>query len=260
MPYIERTVIAGDTIEKKKYFTAQYGGKRCKRAKREEETSEKQRRENEKNALDRLRWLINTNFVAGDFHIVLTYKGAAPIPEEAAKLLSAYLRKLRNEYRKIGIELKYIAVTEYEANRIHHHVIINKADTELISSLWKHGRVRFTPLDNMGDYSALASYLIKETKRTYKDGKASGKRWNASRNLKQPEIIKRVINADGWRKVPKPIKGYYIISDSIISDIDVFGYPYQKYTMIKIQQSRKSRTQAKPNYNKSRELNTFRTD
>ena len=33
---------------------------------------------------------------------------------------------------------------------------------------------------------------------------------------------------------PKPRKGYYILPDSLYNGTDKLGYPYQRYTMVKI--------------------------
>ena len=246
MPYIKRIVKAGDTIEVKKYFSARFGKKDSGgRARKENETSEKQRKVNENNAVERLTWLINENFRDGDYHIVLTYSDEnRPSAEESAELLKKYLRKLRSEYRKAGSELKYITVTEYETTNIHHHIIINKFDTSVISDLWMHGGVHFTPLYSNGEYSKLAHYFVKETNKTFKDAVVSGKRWNASRNLRKPQIVKTVVDADCWTKNPKPVKGYYIVTDSVTEDVDSFGYAFQKYTMVKIRPDKKGRAQS----------------
>lgn len=232
MPYIKCTIKAGNTVEIKKYFSARYG-KKCRRSARRAETEDKQKRVNENNAEDKLRWLINSNFNIGDLYLTLTYGGKLPPKrEEAARILETYIRRLRRAYRKRGKELKYIAVTEYKANRIHHHIIVNDIDHKIISSLWNEGKIHFETLYS-ADFSKLASYLIKETNRTYKDGTVSGKRWNASRNLTQPEIHKEVIKADSWREIPQDTKEYTIQADSIVNGFDYYGYPYQKYIMIK---------------------------
>ncbi len=231
MPYIMRTVKAGNTKEITKYYSARYGRKH-RRLENRAETEEKQKRVNENNAEDKLRWLINSNFKKDDLFILLTYAGDAPEPEEAARALAAFLRKLRKEYRKRGKELKYIAVTEYEAKRIHHHVIANDIDYKIISSLWTAGQARFETTYS-DDFYKLAHYLVKETNRTYKDKQASSKRWNASKNLKKPEIEKEIVKADSWRKVPQDKDGYKVQVDSIVNSFDYYGYPYQKYTMIK---------------------------
>ena len=240
MPYIKRIVKAGNTVEVKKYFTSRFGKKDIdSRSAKASETSEKMKKVNEENATEKLRWLINGNFSAGDIHMVLTYDDDhLPDTEGAKESIRKYMRKLRKAYKEQGKELKYIKTAEYEGKRIHHHILVNKIDTQILDELWEEGHVYFRILDNSGEYSKLASYFVKETSKTYADGLISGKRWDASKNLKKPEITKVIVPADSWTKNPVPLKGYYIPSDSIETDVDSFGYAYQKYTMIKIQEKK----------------------
>ena len=69
MPYIMRTVKAGNTKEITKYYSARYGRKHRK-SERKAETEDKQKRVNENNAEDKLRWLINSNFQKGDLCMI----------------------------------------------------------------------------------------------------------------------------------------------------------------------------------------------
>lgn len=235
MPYLKRVVYAGNMIFVKKYFSSRYCKKNFSaKAARSAVSPQKMQETNARNAIDRLTWLINTNFKDGDLHMVLTYRDERPSPEQAADNLRRYLRKLRAEYKKAGEELKYIWVTEYQNKRIHHHVLINKFDPEIITKLWEHGSNHFTPLYSNGDYTQLATYFVKETEKTYKNDVIGGKRWNSSRNLQKPKIEKEIVEADSWTNYPRAPKGYYIPKDSIETDVDDCGYPYQKYTIIKI--------------------------
>lgn len=244
MPYIKRTVHAGNMIEIKKYYSARYGKKNNGiRAERQEVSSEKQKEINERNAVEKLTWLLNANFGAGDYHVTLTYaESSKPEPEQAKENMRKFLRKLRAAYREHGSELKYVEVTEYENKRIHHHIVLPYIDSRILSSLWKHGGVHFRAIYS-DELSKLAEYLVKETGKTFRGSVVSAKRWNSSRNLKKPEIKKEIVPADSWRRVPSPVSGYYIPADKIIVDVDAFGYPYQKYTMIKV--SEKGRKKAK---------------
>lgn len=251
MPYIKRIVKAGDTIEVKKYFSSRIGKKdRVQREEKMNVSSDKVQEINEKNAIEKLTWLINTNFGEGDLHIRLTYKDDYyPTPDEARENIRKFLRCLRKEYKKQGLELKYVNSTEYENKRIHHHLVVNEFSPKIIQSLWQYGRVFFTPLDNKGDYSALAVYFVKETRKTFRGNPVSAKRWNASKNLKKPTIEKEIVEADSWTNYPKAIKGYYIPKDSIEMDVDSCGYPYQKYTMIKIPEKKGIRDGKYRSYN-----------
>jgi hypothetical protein len=119
--------------------------------------------------------------------------------------------------------------------------MVNNISGKELNDLWINGRTRFTYLDESGQYGALAHYLIKETRKTYQEkGSPSGKRWNPSRNLKKPIIKKEIIKSNEWRKEPKAIKGYMLEKNSIQEGFhDITGWPFQKYTMIKIQEKKR---------------------
>ena len=65
MPYIKKTVIAGKTVEIRKCNAPMYG-RRGNRAEKKTVTPEKQRRVNEKKAVDILTWRLNENFGVGE--------------------------------------------------------------------------------------------------------------------------------------------------------------------------------------------------
>ena len=236
MPYIKTTIKAGKTIEVHKGYSARYQ-KGIKPASKKKLTPEQMAEINQKNAEQSLRLLINNNFGADDYHIVLTYqRDKRQDVDTAKKRLDKFLRGCRKEYRQHGMEFKWIAVTEYERMAIHHHLVINNIDTKVLSQLWPYGRIRFVVLDNTGDYARLAAYLIKETSKTFKNSNAIQKsRWRCSRNLKRPEVKKEKIYSRIWAKEPKPLKGYYIVPDSIVNGVNpVTGYPYQSYRMVQL--------------------------
>lgn len=238
MPYIEEIAICGQTIEVSKKHSTRYEGKKIPRGPNRNETPEDVKRVNERKAIETLRRLINTNFKYQDIHLVLTYKREnRPLtPQDAKKDLEAFLRKLRRYFKKRNMILKYIAVTEYKNKAIHHHLVISSMDTRDLTDLWPHGQPRPTYLDSSGQYGQLASYLIKETSKTFNSPeRVHGKRWCPSKTLEQPKIIRRIVPANSWRKEPKPKKGYYIEKGSQRTGNHEFtGYQYQFYRMIKI--------------------------
>ena len=197
LPYVEKKVIAGRTIEIEKYYTSIFHKKGIEREKKELPTREEQKKINSRQAEKKLRYLINTNFGEGDYHLILTYtKDSRPeAKEEARKNIQVFLRKMRKEYRDRGKEMKYIHVVEVGARgSYHHHLVINEIEVKAITKNWPHGRPKINPLDNTGQYKKLASYLIKYTDRLVgEDGKLQGKRWDPSRNLKKPIIKKRIV-------------------------------------------------------------------
>lgn len=238
MPYIKETCKCGKVIEINKYFSSRYHKKGVPRGKNREETKELQKKVNLRKALKKIRRLINANFSQNDMHWVLTYrKSDRPNPHKARDDLDKLLRKLRKLYKEYGAELKYIAVTEYENRAIHHHLLINYIEPKIVNEMWKWGRARLSMLDDLGDYGQLGEYFIKETSRTFeKSDSPFGKRWRQSKNLVIPEPVKEIVSADSWREDPKPLKGYQILKNSLITGYhEITGYMFQSYSMVRIE-------------------------
>lgn len=237
MPYIKETYITGAVTEVTKKFTYTYKGKTTKRNPKTQETPESQKKQNEGIAIKKLRRLINANFGYGDYHIVLDYelKYRPKTPQEAKENLEKFLRGARAVCKKQGKVFKYVATTEFGERAWHHHLVINCTDIAILSDVWEHGRQKLFPLDRTGQYKQLASYIIKQTRKTFNDPKRQvhKKRWCSSTNLIKPQPIIEIVKANSWREDPKPAKGYMI--DERYSGInDITGYPYQFYNMVKI--------------------------
>lgn len=239
MPYIYKEYRAGATIEIHKTYSARYG-KQIPRGPNTKPTPDTVKKNNERQAEMKLRLLLNENFRKGDLFIMLTYQQTPDIVQ-AKKELAKFLRGLRSKYKALGKELKYICVTEYLNKRIHHHIVVNSIDPRIIQEVWSCGLVRSESLYG-NDFAGLASYLIKETKKTFREPDApSHKRWNQSKNLIMPKPIIRIIKAKQWNEKPKPRKGYKLDTDSIVNDISIFGIPYQHYRLIAIELEPKRR-------------------
>ena len=160
--------------------------------------------------------------------------------------IDVFLRECRKEYRKAGLEFKYIHVMEIgKKGARHHHLVVNKIDTEILQRCWYkayegHNRVKVFPLDDSGNYAELASYLIKYTGTHKKgtDGALQGKRWNCSKNLVRPEPEYHIISdREYFKKEPKAIKGYYVDKNSVSMGVhspEYYGYGYLRYTLVKI--------------------------
>lgn len=238
--YVQQDIFAGMTIEVEKFYTIKYNGKNVQRTGRCNPTPDTQARLNERNAVKKLRRLINANFKRNDYHLILTYnpEKRALDPEMARKDLKKFLDRLRYAFKKLGAELKYIAVSEYGKKSMHHHLVISgdiPADT--LADLWTNGRIGLRLLDGSGDYIRLADYLIKQSRKTFNDPEKAvfKKRWCGSKNLVKPVVKRKVVSANSWREYPQAPKGYMIIPESIEYGVsDITGYPYQYYRMIKI--------------------------
>lgn len=223
-------------IIKKSHSCRHPGGKRGRREKR---TPEAMERENRKRRRDSLQILILANFKKGDLWITLPYqKEQRPdTVAEAKDRFRRFIRKLGTEYKKQGLEIRWIVTTERgKRGGCHHHMIINNLPgiTERISELWQYAKkVISEHLYEDGQFESLAEYIIKtETK---EDG--SGTYYSRSRNLIVPVPKAEIVGAKTFYDEPKPVKGYELIKDSITNGTNPFtGYPYQRYIMKRIRQ------------------------
>ena len=233
---IRETCIAGRTIER--IIKMPSGNHKGSRGKRTNATEEAVRKNNDIIAERNLRRKINHNFGKGSAHYTLTYGEYLPTPQEAKKDLKNFIRRMRTA---LGKKIKWVAVTEYNNHRIHHHIIINTANAELVNEKWGKGWVRTSMLDNSGDYKKLANYLIKETQKTFREEDCPvQRRYACSRNLEMPIIKREPVNAYLLFEDPQPIKGYYIDKDSIRRyEHPVTGIEYLEYTEIAIDEPRK---------------------
>ena len=238
MSYVQQTIKAGDVVEVRKYYDWNHGRAHRKqpRTKCNERSSERQAEYNKRQAIDRLRWKLNAGCEAGDYHITLTYSGDAPAPEEASKHLRNYLARLRRLYTNGGHTFQWLAVTEFQNKRIHHHLIL-KQGPELMEIIkrWKYGRPKVVMLDNTGQYADLAEYLVKETDKTFRDPECKQKkRWSCSRNWPEPVITKKVIKASKWNESPKALKGYVLEDEKTYQGFTEDGYPFIFYSMVSV--------------------------
>lgn len=212
MKIIRETIVAGRTIIRSLHPGV---GKRTpglKRRARENKTPEKVAAVNLRNAIKKLTAILNHNFRDGDYHITLTY-AASPSPEEAKRSLERFLRNMHDYCKRHDIEWKRVAVTEYENQRIHHHIVCTGVDQKIITDRWKHGHVNFRNLYTKGCYHELAEYLIKETEKTFRKPDAvSRQRYNPSKNIVIPVPKIEEVSKAQLKRDPKAIKGYYIVA------------------------------------------------
>lgn len=239
MPYIKEVCEYGNYIDVEKYYTWKWHDKNCIRGPNEKVTSEQQKKINERLAKKQKRRILNANFSVGDIWLTLTYmKSMRPcnMKEAVKNLKNKFLDKLRRILKKRGEELKYVAVTEIgKKGAVHHHLVIKKFDVNIISEfgLWKFGKASMVFIYSE-DLQKLSDYMCKGSS-GQTDDEGVEKKWSQSRNLIIPVSKKTVIKADSWTKLPKAIKGYELIEDSLQVGINGMGYPYQSYRMVKIQ-------------------------
>ncbi len=252
MPYIRRTTKAGKTIEIEYYYTYWYNRKGGKRADKVKPTKEQQKKVNTKQAERKLRLLMNNNFGYGDYHLVLDYVRVKGEPdrtkEQMKKDIQVFLRECRKQYKKSGLEFKYIHVMEIgKRGARHHHLVVNQIETKILQEAWYkayegHNRVKVFPLDDSGQYADLAAYFIKYSDAHLKDDKTErlqGKRWAASKNLIKPEPQYEIVTQRSWfRCEEKEKKGYYVdkqrTEKGVVSP-EYYGYGFFRYTLIKLE-------------------------
>lgn len=216
MLYIKETIVAGRTILTRIKATTRIKTENQKRQKKTNPTSEAVRKVNLQNAVWKLTSILNGNFSGKDYHITLTYSGTEPTKEQAKKNLTNFQRAMKRICDKNRVEWKWVAVTEYENHRIHHHIVCSGVDLQILKDKWKHGYVNCKMLDASGEYSQLADYLIKETEKTFRlPDSANRKRYSSSSNIiiptvKREDVSERVVNRE-----LKAVKGYYIDLDSV---------------------------------------------
>lgn len=211
---VRETIIAGPTMIRR--IMMMQKPQRGKRGPKQNPTRESVQKNNDRIAERKAVALLNANFVPGDLHVTCTYRGDAPDREKAKKDMDRFIRRMSREYEKAGRTFRYFQVTEYENRRIHHHIVMSYIDISTIRKQWREGYVRFSVLDETGNYAKLASYLIKETSRTFRDPEnATKRRWRASKNLIRPVIKREIVSIRQLFADPKPVRGYYIDKDSI---------------------------------------------
>lgn len=238
--YIKKTYGMGWAKWVRKYYPGNYGAPGVPRLPKRKATPADIARQNERNRIGKVQLLIMANFREGDWHLVLKYKpDARPAdPDEAKKIIQKFLDRMRNAYKKAGYQFKYIYVTEKgKRGAYHHHLIIQDIAEQglntkkMVMKFWPHGNRAFIPLYEDGEFENLSAYIVKkETKE-----ESRGCSYSRSRNLAVPRAEKETIYSRRWRQEPKPEKGWYIVSDSVVNGINpVTGYPYQHYMMVKI--------------------------
>lgn len=244
MPYIQEVCVAGNTIEVNKYYSVRWHSKGEIRSEKTDHSSEAMQRINQRMAGRNLRRLLNTNFVDGDFLVRLDFHKTIPKDsKEMQDLISKSLRKIKAEYAKKDLTLKYVYVKEIgKRGGRHIHMVMSRCPTEILRHCWPHGGIHIDPLSSNGQYGKIAEYFIKYAARTEEtEGKLLGKRWYGSRNLTKPKITKKVIQANKFSLGVKKKKGYYLQKESYRHDVsELTGYEYLSYTLIKSVQTERN--------------------
>lgn len=225
MVRMEYKIISGRTIETRQCWmparsSAPFKKKRAPRVCGH--TSLKKIAANEREAIRRLARIINCNFGCGDLWITLKYSDDR-LPasyEEAKKEITKFLRKIRTAYRAdTGKNLRYIITTSQEnprtgeKARLHHHIVMDRIAYEFLCRHWPQDEISYTIMDNRGDHTAMARYMIQNAPK-----EADKKKWSTSQGLKKPIYTEpEAIASIG--KI-EPLVGAEIKENMLIQDAD----------------------------------------
>ncbi len=219
---MEYKIISGSVIEIRRCrmpVGAQSGRKRAPR--KAGASSLKKIMQNEKAAERQLARQINTNFGCGALFVTLKYSQAR-LPQsmqDAKKEAAKFLRNLGRAYRKhSGSKLRWILCSSEtsskngEKTRLHHHIIMDRCDYELLCRYWPAEELHYEILDGRKDHTDLAKYIIRNAGK-----KANEKKWTCSRGLGKPIITEPVPASDFDIKTPK---GATVMEKHVFADED----------------------------------------
>lgn len=213
-----RTYRAGRVIEKSKFWVPANTKARAGRVKGN--TSSAKRDQNARRAVHVLARILNCNFSKGDLYVTckFTDEYLAQIGgdyAELSRLLGNFLRRLRRKLRKLGVELKWVAVPSEKdgetgaQKRLHVHMVLTGAGIqwrdgawyvgeETLEDIWGMGSIYAEPLRGQHDYTPVALYMLRQARRDVPDAKA----YTTSRNMIQPEITERIVHTSNAMRQP----------------------------------------------------------
>ena len=206
MGYRRSVTLAGNRMECDIYPVFGKEDTRMAKAAKKNISSTKQKRLNDERARRHLVQLADANFTDKDIHLTLTYKQETTL-EQCRKDVRNFLLRVKRYREKRGLEpLKYIYTIEgkeelrkgFPVSRIHVHMLMNGGVArEKLEEMWELGYAnadRLQPSER--GLEEIASYIIKEAKH-------GGRKFAASKNLKQP--IKRKTDVETSNRLVKAI-------------------------------------------------------
>ena len=154
-----RTYKAGRVIEKSKFWVPANTKARAGRVKGN--TSSAKRDQNARRAVHVLARTLNCNFSKGDLYVTckFTDEYLAQIGgdyAELSRLLGNFLRRLRRKLRKLGLELKWVAVPSEKdgetgaRKRLHVHMVLTGAGIQWRDGAWYVGEETLEDIWGMG--------------------------------------------------------------------------------------------------------------
>lgn len=245
MPYRHETCKAGKTKQHTYYYATRSDTKEGSRRRKENKTSEAQKKVNSRQAIKKLTWILNENFDSTSLYITWSYeKDKRPAGKEELRAdVDKLLRDIRKAYKQAGDVAKYVWVAEVgERGAAHVHMVLNAIEIAKLKKCWDKGWITIKPLDESGQYRKLASYFVKYSEKTMRTREGfSGRRYNSSKNLKIPQPTKTTVRSkNAYNHTIEIPKGWYLDKDSVAEAWhEVTGFMYFTYTLIYDGTSRK---------------------
>ena len=248
MAYVKDTYIIGDVLDHEIKARGLYGKPGEKRGKRSKATPEQIKKQNHHNRTKYIFRVLLLNFEEHfSTFVTLTYRRELrpETIEQVKKDKKNFLDAMKREYKKRGVEMKWICRIEVgKRGGKHMHLILNDIPgvdmKKLISSHWKKGNPDIKDVYDLKSNS-LAEYFTKIPDEmagqiTWMDDKdaVSAIGCTCSRNLKKPEAVrkeyKRKTLEQDIRYGIRPTNGYCVDKNSIRYGINPFtGYTYLYY-------------------------------
>lgn len=185
-------------------------------------SSEKKIRENEKSSALEAARVVNATFGKGDAFITAKYDDEH-LPasyEDAEADIAKALRETRKQFKKIyGRNPILFWVTanwspkRQAPARLHQHIITERDAEPIFRAAWQGGGYNLEELDNRGDHTDLAAYLVANV-----HGRPNKKKWHASRNVSRPIYTEPEAVEDV--EAIKPEKGSVVKAFVSVSDED----------------------------------------
>ena len=234
-------ITAGRTVEVRDVLMETRGGK--PRGAMRGKSPLKQLKRNAEEAVRTLARQLNANCRGGDLFLTLKYSdGRLPVSrEEARKIARNFVRRLARAYKRdTGRKLKWWLVTASvsaktgEPVRLHHHVVCDALDWELIAKNWPAEEFSYQRLDATGDYTAIARYMIRNA------GYGGKKAWSHSQGLAQPKVSAPIpVRRAGTVKVPPEAR---IVEREVHEDGETgFRAAYIRWVMPLVERPKKRR-------------------
>ena len=238
MSYRHEYCRAGRTKQHTYYYAARTDTKEGTRKRKENKTSEAQKKVNSRQSVKKLTWILNENFDGTSLYVTWSYakEKRPPGKEELRADVEKLLRNIRKVYRAAKDVAKYVWVAEVgERGAVHVHMVLNAVDIKSLRKCWDKGWITIKPLDESGQYRRLASYFVKYSEKTMKTSEGfSGKRYNSSKNLKIPQPQRTTVTAkNAYNHTIEIPKGWYLDKDSVAEAWhEVTGFMYFTYTLV----------------------------